>query len=122
MILPGRNGGGLCRDAAMPRDNLAGSIEPISSSAGCSSLALHTDDRKESPDGRPACLENPRLAGAESTLTETVASPFQAEPRHSEEQELPEMRERPRQEKASSISHKKTKGLERRKANPAPSI
>src|ERR1700722_10272526 len=28
------------------------------------------------------CLENPRPAGAEPTLTENVASPFQAEPRH----------------------------------------
>lgn len=58
-----------------------GLIEPMSSSAGCSSLALHTDDQKESSDDRPACLENPRSAGAESTLTENVASPFQAEPR-----------------------------------------
>src|SRR5438876_4661049 len=54
----------------------------MSSSAGCSSLALHTDDQKESSDDSPACLENPRPAGAESTLTENVASPFQAEPRH----------------------------------------
>src|SRR6266566_6598640 len=54
----------------------------MSSSAGCSSLALHTDNQKESSDDRPACLENPRPAGAESTLTENVASPFQAEPRH----------------------------------------
>jgi len=53
----------------------------MSSSAGCSSLALHTDDQKESSDDRPACLENPRPAGAESTLTENVASPYQAEPR-----------------------------------------
>jgi hypothetical protein len=53
----------------------------MSSSAGCSSLALHTDDQKESSDDKPACLENPRPAGAESTLTENVASPFQAEPR-----------------------------------------
>jgi len=53
----------------------------MSSSAGCSSLALHTDDQKESSDDRPVCLENPRPAGAESTLTENVASPFQAESR-----------------------------------------
>jgi len=33
------------------------------SSAGCSSLALHTDDQKESSDDRPACLENPRPKG-----------------------------------------------------------
>src|SRR5208337_3712339 len=36
--------------------------------------------RKQSSDDRPPCLENPRPAGAESTLTENVASPFQAEP------------------------------------------
>src|SRR5437868_12748993 len=54
----------------------------MSSSAGCSSLALHTDNQKESSDDRPPCLENPRPAGAESTLTENVASPFQAEPTH----------------------------------------
>jgi len=29
----------------------------------------------------PQCLENPRPEGAESTLTENVASPFHAEPR-----------------------------------------
>ena len=28
------------------------------------------------------CLENPRTAGAELSLTEDVTSPFQAEPRH----------------------------------------
>jgi hypothetical protein len=30
----------------------------------------------------PQCLENPRPAGAESTLTDNAASPFHAEPRH----------------------------------------
>jgi hypothetical protein len=30
----------------------------------------------------PQCLENPRPEGAESTLTENAASPFQAEPTH----------------------------------------
>ena len=30
----------------------------------------------------PRCLENPRPEGAESTLTENAASPFQAEPTH----------------------------------------
>ena len=33
----------------------------------------------------PLCLENPRPAGAEPTLTENVASPFQAEPRQPDE-------------------------------------
>jgi hypothetical protein len=51
------------------------------SSAGGSSPALHAEGRLS--DDRPSCLENPRPAGAESTLTENVASPFQAEPRHS---------------------------------------
>jgi|SRR5271165_7657579 len=53
----------------------------MSSSAGGSSLALHTDGR-ESSDDRSPCLENPRPEGAESTLTENAASPFPAEPAH----------------------------------------
>jgi hypothetical protein len=36
---------------------------------------------KKPSDDRPSCLENPRPAGAEYSLTENVASPFQAEPR-----------------------------------------
>ena len=70
----------------MLRDNLVGLIEPILSSAGAYPLALCTALRKSSDD-RPPCLENPRPEGAESTLTENVASPFHAEPRqihHSE--------------------------------------
>src|SRR5271155_5100975 len=31
---------------------------------------------------RSSCLENPRPEGAESSLTENVTSPFQAEPAH----------------------------------------
>jgi len=42
--------------------------------------------RKQSSDDRPPCLENPRPAGAESTLTENVASPFQAEPTQKQKQ------------------------------------
>ena len=56
----------------MLRDNLV-------SGAGPHPLAPRTN-RKQSSDDRPACLENPRPAGAESTLTENVASPFHAEP------------------------------------------
>src|SRR5260370_15818378 len=63
----------------MLRDNLVGLIEPMLSGAGAYPLALRTN-RKPSSDDRPACLENPRPAGAESTLTENVASPFHAEP------------------------------------------
>ncbi len=61
----------------MLRDNLVGLIEPMLSGAGAYPLALRTN-RKQSSDDRPACLENPRPAGAESTLTENVASPFHA--------------------------------------------
>ena len=63
----------------MLRDNLAGLIEPMLSGAGAYPLALRTN-RKQSSDDRPPCLENPRPAGAESTLTENGASPFHAEP------------------------------------------
>src|SRR6266849_5826294 len=66
----------------MLRDDLVGLIEPMLSGAGAYPLALRTN-RKQSSDDRPACLENPRPAGAESTLTENVASPFHAEPGHS---------------------------------------
>ena len=38
--------------------------------------------QKQASDDRPSCLENPRPAGAESTLTENASSPFHAEPRH----------------------------------------
>src|SRR5260370_15757733 len=63
----------------MLRDNLVGLIEPMLSGAGAYPLALR-NNRKPSSDDSPACLENPRPAGAESTLTENVASPFHAEP------------------------------------------
>jgi hypothetical protein len=65
----------------MPRDSLVGSSSRCLGSAGACPLAL-CSERKQSSDDRPTCLENPRPAGAESTLTENVASPFQAEPRH----------------------------------------
>ena len=64
----------------MLRDNLVGLIEPMLNSAGANPLALCTA-MKTSSDDRPPCLENPRPEGAESTLTENVASPFHAEPR-----------------------------------------
>jgi len=67
----------------MLRDNLVELIEPMLSGAGPHPLAPRTN-RKQSSDDRPACLENPRPAGAESTLTENVASPFHAEPGHSD--------------------------------------
>jgi hypothetical protein len=73
-----RNGSGLCRDATMLRDSLVGLIEPIHISAGVDPLSLTI--RKQASDDRPSCLENPRPERAESSLTENVTSPFQAEP------------------------------------------
>src|ERR1700693_3606739 len=64
----------------MLRDNPEGSSSRWLSSAGGPSPALHVDGRKSSDD-RPSCLENPRPAGAESTLKENASSPFHAEPR-----------------------------------------
>jgi hypothetical protein len=65
----------------MPRDNLAGSSNRCLAARG-QAPALHTS-RRSSSDDRPSCLENPHSEGAESTLTENAAPPFQAEPRHS---------------------------------------
>jgi hypothetical protein len=64
----------------MLRDNLVGLIEPMRISAGIDPLALSI--QKKASDDRSSCLENPRPAGAESSLTENVTSPFQAEPAH----------------------------------------
>jgi len=64
----------------MLRDNPEGSSSRWLSNAGGPSPALHVDGRKSSDD-RPSCLENPRPAGAESTLTENASPPFDAEPR-----------------------------------------
>src|SRR5437588_10129527 len=63
----------------MLRDNLVGLIEPMRISAGVDPLALI---QKQSSDDRSSCIENPRPEGAESSLTENVTSPFQAEPAH----------------------------------------
>src|SRR6267143_215177 len=62
----------------MLRDNLVGLIEPMRISAGVDPLALSI--QKQASDDRSSCLENPRPEGAESSLTENVTSPFQAEP------------------------------------------
>ncbi len=65
----------------MLRDNLVGLIEPMRISAGVDPLALSI--QTQASDDRSSCLENPRPEGAESSLTENVTSPFQAEPVHS---------------------------------------
>ena len=62
----------------MLRDNLVGLIEPMRNNAGVGPLALSI--QKQASDDRSICLENPRPEGAESSLTENVTSPFQAEP------------------------------------------
>jgi len=65
----------------MLRDNLVELIEPMLNSAGANPLALTHHQIQASGDRLP-CLENPRPKGAESSLTENVTSPFQAEPPH----------------------------------------
>ena len=68
----------------MLRDTLVGLIEPMLRGAGvhCSRAGFSPCcSRHRTID--PQCLENPRPAGAESTLTENARSPFHAEPRHS---------------------------------------
>src|SRR4029077_18641740 len=65
----------------MLRDNLVELIEPMLNSAGANPLALTHHQIQASGDRLP-CLENPRPKGAESSLTENVISPFQAEPAH----------------------------------------
>jgi hypothetical protein len=66
----------------MLRDTLVGLIEPRLRGAGvhCSRAGFSPRCiRHRTID--PQCLENPRPAGAESTLTENARSPFHAEPR-----------------------------------------
>jgi hypothetical protein len=70
----------------MLRDNLVGLIEPMRISAGVDPLALSI--QKQASDDRSSCLENPRPEGAESSLTENVTSPFQAEPAQLNQQAL----------------------------------
>jgi hypothetical protein len=62
----------------MLRDNLVALIEPIRISAGTDLLALII--QKQASDDRSLCLENPRPGGAETSLTDNVTFPFQAEP------------------------------------------
>ena len=66
----------------MLRDNLVELIEPMLNSAGADPLALCIHDRTPTSDDRLPCLKNPRPVEAESSLTENVTSPFQAEPAH----------------------------------------
>jgi hypothetical protein len=69
----------------MLRDTLVGLIEPMLRGAGvhCSRAGFSPCCRRHRTID-PQCLENPRPAGAESTLTENARSPFHAEPRQNE--------------------------------------
>src|SRR6266852_4375075 len=64
----------------MLMDNLVELIEPMLNSAGADPLALYIHTRTPASDDRLPCLKNPRPEGAESSLTESASSPFQAEP------------------------------------------
>src|SRR5437660_2071038 len=68
----------------MLRDNLVELIEPMLNSAGADPLALYIHTRTPASDDRLPCLKNPRPEGAESSLTESASSPFQAEPAQTE--------------------------------------
>ena len=70
----------------MLRDNLAGLIEPMFSSAGAYPLALCTHPNESSDDRPPDALKIPARQGGIYTLPENVASPFQAEPAQSQGQ------------------------------------
>jgi len=66
----------------MLRDTLVGLIDPMLRCAGVRcSRASFSPRRIRYRTIDPWCLENPRPAGAESTLTENARSPFHAEPR-----------------------------------------
>ena len=64
----------------MLRDNLAGLIEPMLSSAGTYSLALCTNQNESSDDRPQNASKIPARQGGIYTLPENVASPFHAEP------------------------------------------
>jgi hypothetical protein len=68
----------------MLRDNLVELIEPMLNSAGpdFSRCAFITRNQHRTIDSHG--LKNPRPEGAESSLTESALSPFQAEPAHAE--------------------------------------
>jgi hypothetical protein len=71
----------------MLRDNLVELIEPMFPSAEAHPLALWIPDQSSASDDRFPCLVNPRPIGAETSLTENVTSPFQAEPAHPSQEE-----------------------------------
>src|SRR5437879_520824 len=80
----------------MLRDNLVELIEPMLNSAGADPLALYIHTRTPASDDRLPCLKNPRPEGAESSLTESASSPFQAEPAQPRRSFWPQPRADPR--------------------------
>src|SRR2546425_12843554 len=64
----------------MRGDTLGELSEPMLNSAGADPLALYIHPRTPASDDSLPCLKNPRPEGAESSLTESASSPFQAEP------------------------------------------
>jgi hypothetical protein len=70
----------------MLRDNLVELIAPMLNSAGADPLALGIHNQTQASDDRLPCLETPRPAGAESSLTGSASSPFQVEPAHYDDQ------------------------------------
>src|SRR2546425_879873 len=79
----------------MLRDNLVELIEPMLNSAGADPLALYIHTRTPASDDRLPCLKNPRPEGAESSLTESASSPFQAEPAQAHRPQLVGSRRQP---------------------------
>jgi len=63
----------------MPRDNLAGSSSRCLAAREGRLPRCTLTSRRSSSDDKSSCLENPRPEGAEPTLTDKTASPFQAE-------------------------------------------
>jgi len=76
MILPGETEAGTAGTQPCRRDIPVGLIETMNGGVRARSCAAQPPSDRKTP-----CLENPRRR-AEYSLTENVASPFQAEPRH----------------------------------------
>src|SRR5260370_40960819 len=78
-------GGQRCSFLPQPmlRDNLAGSSRRCCWGA---EVRLSRSSQNRHRIGRPSCLENPKPAGAEYSLTESATSPFHAEPEHRDKQ------------------------------------
>src|SRR3989442_14181576 len=66
----------------MLRDPRMDPLDPLLTSAGADPLALYINTKAQASDDRLPCLKTPRPEGAESSLTESASSPFQAEPAH----------------------------------------